>query len=120
MARGIGPGQRATVATLLEYRDLSNRDIGRLAHVSEWTVRNIQRNLHAFGQPLNPYRRHGPQPVLHPDAMEALMEYLLEKPNLYGDEMAEWLWQHFEIQVTGCFVLRKLAALGWTRKKVSL
>ncbi|KAJ5901578.1 hypothetical protein N7495_002106 [Penicillium taxi] len=44
--------------------------------------------------------------------LEALYDYLLEKPNLYLDEMAIFLWDEFDIQATKSGTSRALAFKG--------
>ena len=44
--------------------------------------------------------------------LDALCERLLEKPNLYQDEMAIFLWDEFEVLVTTFSIGRALASIG--------
>jgi hypothetical protein len=48
--------------------------------------------------------------------LEALCERLLEKPDLYQDEMAVFLWDEFRILVTTYSISRALASVGWSKK----
>jgi len=48
--------------------------------------------------------------------LDALCEHLLEKPNLYQDEMAIFLWDEFEVLVTTFSIGRALASIGWIKK----
>jgi hypothetical protein len=48
--------------------------------------------------------------------IEALCDRLLEKPGLYVDEMAIFLWDEFHVQVTNSSLKRALASVGWSKK----
>lgn len=48
--------------------------------------------------------------------LEALCDYLLEKPTLYLDEMAIFLWDEFAIQATKSSISRALTSKGWSKK----
>jgi hypothetical protein len=48
--------------------------------------------------------------------LEALCDYLLEKPTLYLDEMAVFLWDEFDIHVTISSISRALSSIGWSKK----
>jgi hypothetical protein len=48
--------------------------------------------------------------------LSALLEHLIENPELYQDEMANFLYDEFEVQVTIPTISRALASAGWSRK----
>jgi hypothetical protein len=48
--------------------------------------------------------------------VEALREYLLEKPNRFLDELAILLWDDFEVLITTISISRALASMGWSKK----
>jgi transposase len=48
----------------------------------------------------------------------ALYEHLLEKPDLYQDEMVLFLLDEFDIQVSTQSIGRMLRSNGWTKKKI--
>lgn len=49
--------------------------------------------------------------------LDALREHLLEKPDLYLDEMAVFLWDEFSILVTTASIIRRaLISVGWPKK----
>jgi hypothetical protein len=50
--------------------------------------------------------------------LDALCEYLLEKPGLYQYEMADFLWDEFQVHVTTSSIRRALAFRGWTKKTI--
>lgn len=47
-----------------------------------------------------------------PSMLEALCDYLLEKPSLYLDEMAVFLWDEFQTLVTTSSIRRALVSKG--------
>lgn len=47
--------------------------------------------------------------------LKALREHLLEKPELYLDEMVVFLWDEFEVLVMMATISRALAAIGWSK-----
>lgn len=48
--------------------------------------------------------------------IEALCDHLFEKPGLYLDEMAIFLWDEFQTMVTTSSIRRALVAKGWSKK----
>jgi hypothetical protein len=48
--------------------------------------------------------------------IEALCDHLSEKPGLYLDEMAIFLWDEFHTLVTASSTGRSLVAKGWSKK----
>jgi hypothetical protein len=48
--------------------------------------------------------------------LEALCDHLVEKPTLYLDEMAIFLWDEFQILATTSSIRRALLSKGWSRK----
>jgi hypothetical protein len=48
--------------------------------------------------------------------IEALCDRLLEKPGLYVDEMAIFLWDEFRVQITNSSLKRALTSVGWSKK----
>jgi hypothetical protein len=51
-----------------------------------------------------------------PLMLEALCDHLLEKPSLYLDEMAIFLWDEFQMLATTSSIRRALISTGWSRK----
>jgi len=50
--------------------------------------------------------------------LDALREHLLEKPGLYQDEMAVFLYDEFGIHVRIPSISRALKSIGWTKKAI--
>ena len=50
--------------------------------------------------------------------LDALCEYLLEKPGLYRDEMVLFVLDEFDTHVTAASIGRALKSRGWTKKTI--
>jgi hypothetical protein len=48
--------------------------------------------------------------------LQALCDHLLEKPDLYQDEMVVFLWDEFRVCVITFSIGRALASMGWFKK----
>jgi transposase len=48
--------------------------------------------------------------------LDALRKHLLEKPGLYQDEMADFLWDKFGVLMMRFSLSRALASIGWSKK----
>jgi hypothetical protein len=62
--------------------------------------------------PIKGGRPHNITPVM----LEALCDHLIEKPALYWDEMAVFLWDQFALQATKSSISRALQSKGWSKK----
>lgn len=69
-----------------------------------------------FGDVRAPLTPGGRPRSITPLILEALCDYLLEKPDLYLDEMAEFLYDEFDVVVSTCTISRALRSHGWTKK----
>ena len=50
--------------------------------------------------------------------LDALHKHLLEKPGLYQDEMADFLWDKFGVLVTRFNLSRAFTSIGWFKKTI--
>lgn len=78
--------------------------------------KNIRKNLRLFGSVHAPPNRIGRRRSITPPMLEALCDHLLEKPGLYLDEMAVFLWDEFHMLATTSSIRRALAFKGWSKK----
>ncbi|KUM63427.1 hypothetical protein ACN42_g3681 [Penicillium freii] len=69
-----------------------------------------------FGSVKSPPNKGGRPRSITPVMLEALCDYLLEKPTLYLDEMTIFLWDEFAIQATKSSISRALTSRGWSKK----
>lgn len=75
-------------------RSLS-RGVSKAAECSNRSIINISNNLCRFGNVRIPPTQVGWLPTVIPPMIEALCDCLPEKPGLYVDEMALFLWDEF-------------------------
>jgi hypothetical protein len=59
----------------------------------------------------------GRNPTLTKPMVAALVEHLLEKPELYLDEMAWFFWDEFGVIVSTSTISRALHRAGWSKKQ---
>jgi len=88
------------------------------AECSRQSVYYIRSNLQQFNSARAPPVLAGRRRIITPLMLEALCDHLLEKPSLYLDEMAVFLWDEFQIYVTTCSISRALTSIGWSKKTV--
>jgi transposase len=86
------------------------------AGYSKRSIITISNNLRMFGDVRVPLIPGGRPRVITPVMLEALCEYLLEKPDLYLDETAEFLYDEFNLLISTYTISRALRSHGWTKK----
>ncbi|KAJ5697657.1 hypothetical protein N7488_011341 [Penicillium malachiteum] len=86
------------------------------AGCSKRSIITISANLRMFGDVRAPLIPGGRPRVITPIMLESLCDHLLEKPDLYLDEMAEFLFDEFEVVVSSYTISRALRSRGWTKK----
>lgn len=92
--------------------------IASIAKCSRQAVYYIRSNLEHFDSARAPPIRAGRRRLITPSMLEALCDRLLEKPTLYLDEMAVFLWDEFDIHVSACCIRKTLSSIGWSKKTV--
>jgi hypothetical protein len=65
-------------------------------------------------------RRKGPSPKIHGEAREALVALLEEDETIFLSEIADYLMEHFAIDVSVATVSKTLKEMGLTRKRLGL
>jgi transposase len=88
------------------------------AKCSKQAVKYIRLNLHVFRSPRAPPTRVGRTRLITPVMLEALCDHLLEKPGLYLDEMAVFLWDKFGLPITNSSISRALSSISWSKKTI--
>lgn len=63
-----------------------------------------------------PYNGGGRPRTITGPIMDALCEHLREKPDLYLDEMAVFLWDEFKILPATTTISRRLKSIRWSKK----
>ncbi|KAJ5344403.1 hypothetical protein N7452_002407 [Penicillium brevicompactum] len=93
--------------------------MAKVAKCNERSVTNIRRNIRVFGDSRSPPVPAGQPSIITPVMLDALCDHLAEKPGLYVEEMALFLWDEFEVLPSPSSVKRALTRAGWTKRKPS-
>lgn len=64
------------------------------------TIKRYRSNIRMFGSVTAPSNKGGRPQSLTPLMIQVLCDHLLEKPQLYLDEMVVFLWDEFQVLVT--------------------
>ncbi|KAK4069801.1 transcriptional regulator family: Helix-turn-helix [Purpureocillium lilacinum] len=97
-------------------KSLTNKEIARAANCSTRSVRRIRSNLLFFGSTKAPPNGGGRPKSISLLMLTALLEKLASEPSLRLEDMAAFLNDEFEADVTRFSVGRALKAAGWSRK----
>jgi hypothetical protein len=84
--------------------------------VRQGNIRNIDNNMRLFGNTRVPGNGAGRQRLITPPMLAALRDHLLEKPGLYRDEMAVFLYDEFDVLVSVSSISQALTSIKWTKK----
>jgi hypothetical protein len=79
-------------------------------------LKAIRSNLHYFGSTKAPPNGGGGCRSITLQMLEVLKEHLLEKPGLYLEEMAIFLWDEFDVLVSPSSISRALRSINWSKK----
>jgi hypothetical protein len=100
MAPRLAASQHDMIIDMISSKSLKAIDMAAAADCSDRTIRNIRSNLRCFGSSRAPFNGGGRRRQITPVMLEALRVRLLEKPGMYQDEMALFLYDEFQILVT--------------------
>jgi transposase len=117
MAPNLAKSQQAQIRDMI----LSKRPAAEIADVAGCSTRSvfaISSNLRCFGSTKAPSNSVGRPRSVTPPRLDALCEHLLEKPELYRDEMVLFLLDEFKAHITTSSIGRALASIGWTKKTI--
>ena len=103
---------------MIEAGRFSNSKIATVAHTTDRTIRRIRRNIRIFGQPSAPANNPGRPAILRSQIVDSLLDHLTEKPELYLEEMAWFIWDEFNEVASTSAISRALAKAGWSKKQV--
>jgi transposase len=112
MAPTLAASQHAIIHDMIVSGDLSTKQMADVAGCSDRSIKHIRSNLRCFGTTKAPPNGVGRRRSITPPMLQALQEHLLEKPGLYLDEMALFLWDEFEVLVTAMSISRTLKSIG--------
>ncbi|KAJ5354427.1 hypothetical protein N7541_005471 [Penicillium brevicompactum] len=120
MARNLENWQRQAIVNMTRSRKrLTITQMAKVAKCSERSVTNIRRNMRLFGSPRSPSVPAGQPSSITSVMLDTLCDHLAEKPGLYIDEMAIFLWDEFNILPSSSSVKRALTRAGWTKRKLN-
>ena len=116
MAPRLAPSQLVMIRDMIDSRSLTTSEMHEAAGCSKHSIITISNNLRMFGDIRAPLIPGGRPRMITPFTLEALCDHLIEKPDLYLDEMAYFLYDEFELLVSTYTISRALRSQGWTKK----
>ncbi|KAJ5708640.1 hypothetical protein N7488_008441 [Penicillium malachiteum] len=116
MAPRLTPSQLVMIRVMISSKSLTTSQMAEAAGCSKRSIITISANLRMFGDVRAPLIPSGRLRVITPVMLEVLCAHLLEKPDLYLDEIAEFLYDEFELLVSTYTMSRALRSRGWTKK----
>jgi transposase len=118
MAPNLAKSQHQLIHDMILSESLTQVEMADVAGCSERTIRNITSNVQLYGTTKAPGNRAGRRRRITPSMLAALCEHLIEKPGLYRDEMAVFLYDEFEVLISVSCIGRALASIKWTKKVI--
>jgi transposase len=115
MAPNLALSQHEQIRDMIISK-FTNATIARTVRCSTRSVQTIRSNLRCFGTTKAPPNRAGRRRTITPPMLSALLEQLIQKPELYQDEMAIFLYDEFKAVLTTSTISRALASVGWSKK----
>lgn len=100
MPPNLATSKLELIRDMISSGELSTSQMTQAAGCSKRTILRTSSNTRLFGSIEAPPNKGGRLRSIMPGMLEALRDHLLEKPNLYLDEMATYLWDEFEVQAT--------------------
>ncbi|RKK26451.1 hypothetical protein BFJ66_g17116 [Fusarium oxysporum f. sp. cepae] len=115
MAPNLAACQHALIHDMI-LAGYKNAVIARTANCRASSVRRIRTNMRCYGSTKAPSNGVGRRRLLSPPMLTALLDRLAVKPNMYRDEMVEFLGKEFETTIPASNIGRALRSARWTRK----
>lgn len=112
MAPRLTLSQLEIIRDMIISQSLTTSQMAEAADCSKRSIITINTNLRMFGDVRAPLIPGGRPRVITPTMLESLYDHLLEKPDLYLDEMAEFLFNEFELVVSSYTISRALRSHG--------
>ncbi|KAJ5740909.1 hypothetical protein N7493_000781 [Penicillium malachiteum] len=103
MAPNLASSKHHLISAMIYSGDIYISQIAKAAGCNRSTIKRISFNLRMFGSVKAP-------------ASKALCNHLVERPTLYLDEMAIFLWDEFALYVTKLSISCALISNGWSKK----
>ncbi|CAI0651133.1 unnamed protein product, partial [Colletotrichum noveboracense] len=116
MAPTLAQSQHNLIRDMLTDGSFTNAEIATAARCSARAVRRIRQRLDCFGATRAPPNGAGRPRDITPPMLSALLERLIEKPDMYLEEMAVFLFDEFDTLVTASTISKTLRRAGWMKK----
>ena len=116
MAPRLAASQLVMICDMISSKSLTTSQMAEAAGCSKRSIITISANLRMFGDVHAPLIPGGRPRVITSVMLEALCDHLLEKPDLYLDEMAEFLYDEFDVIASRYTISRALRSHGWSKK----
>ena len=118
MAPRLAESQLEMIEAMIHDKSLNDKQRAKNAGCSTRAIRRIRLNMNCFGSARAPPITSGRPRSITPSMLQALCDRLVEKPYMYQDEMAVFLWDEFEIMVTTHSISRALSSIRWSTKNM--
>jgi transposase len=116
MAPNLALSQHDLVGDMILDGKLTTRKMAAAADCSERSIKAMRSNFRCFGSTKAPPNRRGRRQSMTPHMLQVLRERLLEKPGLYLEEMALFIWDEFDVWVSLSCISRALKSIKWSKK----
>jgi transposase len=117
MAPNLATSEHQLIQDMIFDGSLTNPQMAEVVGCNVRAIKAIRANLRFFGTTNAPHNGGGRRRSITPPMLDALCERLLEKPDLFLDELVVFLWDEFEVFVTTATISRALKFIGWSKKK---
>lgn len=119
MAPNLAAAQREQIHAMIRAGHLTADEIAYVVGCSSRSVKAIRSNLRTFGTPnAPPTVPVGRSRAVTSVMSDALKEMLFSKPDRQLDELAVFLQDDFEVEVSNSTISRTLKKEGWSRKTI--
>lgn len=100
MAPNLAHSQHDLIYDMVVDKKMKVREMANVAECSERSIMAIRSNIRHIGSTKAPPNGGGRLRSITPQMLEVLCEHLLERPGLYLEEMAVFLWDEFDVLVS--------------------
>lgn len=118
MAPNLARSTLDLIHDMLISGELTTSQMAEAAGCSKRAIIRLRANLQLFGSLKAPQIKGGRPRKITPVMLEALCDYLLEKPHLYLDEMELFLLDEFSTRVPKSTISDALRRKGWSKKVI--
>jgi transposase len=112
MAPRLAASQLKFIRDMICSGSLTTSQMAEAAGCSKRSIINIRSNLRLFGNVQAPPNGGGRPRIITPTMLDALRNHLQERPDLYLDEMVDFLWEEFHVLVLTFTISRALWLVG--------